>query len=172
MHMKTLAIVLAASIPLLGCGTTSNANRAETYKKQIVGTWYTANKTGRVLVFTDDGRVLMFATATRGTFFDNSTYSDGGVGFDISADGPTDVIKFTKRDPSRSGDADEEFKLVSLEGDTMVLERTTKNQTGKQTTLKRLDPAPLSADAVLKRLPADGYLFVPPGADSMNVDDF
>jgi hypothetical protein len=171
MPMKRLAVVLAASVPLLGCGM-SSAKRTEAYKKQIVGTWYTANKTGRVLVFSDDGRVLMFATATRGTFLNNSTYSDGGVGFDITAGGPTAVIKFTKRDPSIQGEANEEFKLISLQGDTMVLERTTKNPTGKQTTLKRLDPALLSADAVLKRLPEDGYLFVPPGATSMNVDDF
>jgi hypothetical protein len=170
MNRLFLPAVLAAAAFLSGCGKASR--QIEEHKKQIVGTWYTTNRTGRVLAFTADGRVLMFATATRGTFFENSTYAEGGVGYDIVPEGSEVVLRFSKRDPAVSGDAGEEFQLVSLDGDSMVLQRKGKNSAGRQTTLKRLDPVPLDGSAVLERLPDDGYLRVPTGATSTNVDDF
>ena len=93
-----------------------------------------------MLAFAEDGRVLISATATKGTFFGNSTYSDGDAVFTIRVHDAGTILKFSKRDASVQGDVDEEFRLVSIEGDEMVLERRKDNApTNKQTTLKRLD---------------------------------
>jgi hypothetical protein len=46
------------------------------------------------------------------------------------------------------------------------------NQTSHPTTLKRLDKLPLTSDQVKGRLPEEGYLYVPPDAETISIDDF
>ena len=169
--MTTRSIsVLLISLAFAGCGSRIDS---EKLTRQLAGTWYTTNKTGRVLAFAEDGRVLMFATATRGTFFNNATYVDGDVLFTLESQDDGTILKFSKRDPSVQGDVDEEFRLISIEDDEMVLERRKHNTpVTKPTTLKRLDSSPLAADKVRERLPDEGYLFVPADAETMSIDDF
>lgn len=168
----TVAVVILCAFAWFAATKQSEAVDLGSTGSMLTGTWYTTNGTGRILVFGPDASVRLFATATKGTFFNNSTYDGTNVGFVLEGAKPKPILRFLKRNLEAQGTVDEIFRLIGIADEQMILERISKNPSQRKTVLRRLDVTCLTSDEVIKKLPPDGYVFVPSDTTTVNINDF